>query len=138
MQPTTMTSTLRIAALAALLLVLPGCYGKRLTVLESRTARIEKTPAPFVLQTSLDDFYVSYKLHVHTKEPAVMHFTYGELHANIQDAFNRGGVEIMSPHYASLRDGNTITIPEGQRPKGYEAPRFGVRVDRAEDGSSRP
>ena len=36
-----MTTTLRIAALAALLLALPGCYGKRLTVLESRTARIE-------------------------------------------------------------------------------------------------
>jgi small-conductance mechanosensitive channel len=103
----------------------------------ARTARIEKTPAPFVLQTSLDDFYVSYRLHAYTKEPAVMHFTYGELHANIQDAFNQGGVEIMSPHYASLRDGNTVTIPEDKRAKGYAAPRFAVRVERSEDGPSR-
>jgi small-conductance mechanosensitive channel len=104
----------------------------------SRTSRIEKTPASYVLQTSLDDFYVRYELHAYTKVPAVMHLTYGELHQNIQDAFNEGGVEIMSPHYTSLRDGNTVTTPDDSRPKGNEAPRFGVRVERAEDGSSRP
>ena len=102
----------------------------------SRTTRIEKTPAPFVLQTSLDDFYVRYELHAYTKEPAVMHRTYGELHQNIQDAFNEGGVEIMSPHYASLRDGNTVTIPEAHRPKGYSAPRFALRVERPDDDAS--
>jgi small-conductance mechanosensitive channel len=93
-----------------------------------RTARIEKAPAPFVLQTSLDDFYVSYQLNAYTKDPVFMRLTYGELHQNIQDAFNEGGVEIMSPHYASLRDGNTVTIPEDKRDKGYEAPRFELRV----------
>jgi small-conductance mechanosensitive channel len=100
----------------------------------SRTPRIEKAPAPFVLQTSLDDFYVSYQLNAFTREPAVMPQIYSDLHQNIQDAFNAGGVEIMSPHYASLRDGNTVTIPEGERPRGYVAPRFGVRVDRADGG----
>ena len=95
-----------------------------------KTAHIEKTPAAFVLQTSLDDFYVSYQLNVYTREPQFMRLIYGELHANIQDAFNNGGVEIMSPHYASLRDGNTVTIPDADRPKGYVPPRFGVRVDR--------
>ncbi len=104
----------------------------------ARTAHIEKTPAPFVLQTSLDDFYVSYQLNVYTKYPVGMRLIYGELHANIQDAFNAGGVEIMSPHFASLRDGNTVTIPEDKRPKGYVAPRFGVRVERLEEGSTKP
>jgi hypothetical protein len=32
--------------------------------------------------------------------------TYSALHANIQDKFNEAGVEILSPHYAALRDGN--------------------------------
>jgi hypothetical protein len=41
----------------------------------------------------------------------------------------------MSPHYASLRDGNTVTIPEDKRPKGYRAPRFGVAVTKPEDVS---
>jgi len=101
----------------------------------ARTAHVEKTPAPFVLQTSLDDFYVSYQLNAYTREPVRMRFIYGELHANIQDAFNAGGVEIMSPHYASLRDGNTVTIPEDKRKEGYAAPRFAVRVERADDGA---
>lgn len=102
----------------------------------ARTAHVEKTPAPFVLQTSLDDFYVSYHLNVYTKKPVGMRFTYGELHANILDSFNEGGVEIMSPHYASLRDGNAVTIPEDKRKKGYVAPRFEVRVERGDGGSS--
>jgi small-conductance mechanosensitive channel len=103
----------------------------------ARTARIEKTPAPFVLQTSLDDFYVSYQLNAYTREPQYMRLIYGELHANIQDAFNAGGVEIMSPHYSSLRDGNTVTTPADQRAKGYTAQPFTVRVTRSEDDPSR-
>ena len=102
------------------------------------TAKVEETPAPFVLQTSLDDFYVSYQLNVYTKHPVGIRLIYGELHANIQDSFNAGGVEIMSPHYASLRDGNTVTIPADNRPKDYVAPRFEVRVERPGDGSSHP
>jgi small-conductance mechanosensitive channel len=101
----------------------------------ARTTHVEKTPAPFVLQTSLDDFYVSYQLNVYTRHPVGMRLIYGELHANIQDAFNAAGVEIMSPHYSSLRDGNTVTIPEEKRPKDYRAPRFGVRVERSDGGA---
>jgi hypothetical protein len=50
--------------------------------------------------------------------------TYGELYQNIQDCSNEAGVEIMSPHYASLRDGNFSTIPEKHSPKDYTAPAF--------------
>jgi hypothetical protein len=35
-----------------------------------------------------------------------------DLHQNIQDSFNRGGVEIMSPHYRAERDGNEVAIPK--------------------------
>jgi hypothetical protein len=44
---------------------------------------------------------------------------YSHLHQNIQDAFNQGGVEIMSPHYTQVRDGNRVTIPESYLPKNY-------------------
>jgi len=53
---------------------------------------------------------------------------YAALHGNIQDAFNQAGVEIMSPHYTSLRDGNTVTIPESHRPPGYRPPAFRVTI----------
>jgi small-conductance mechanosensitive channel len=66
-----------------------------------RTRRLLREPAPFVLQTSLDDFYVSYELNVYTDDPLRMADDYAELHRNIQDAFNEYGVQIMSPSYRS-------------------------------------
>jgi small-conductance mechanosensitive channel len=83
-----------------------------------------KEPAPYVLQTALDDFYVHYELNCYTNEPNMMAKTYSELHRNIQDRFNEAGVEIMSPHYSSLRDGNKATIPDEHLPKSYRAPVF--------------
>jgi small-conductance mechanosensitive channel len=96
------------------------------------TPGILASPEPFVLQTGLGDFYVSYELNAYTDQPAVMARTYSLLHANIQDTFNEGGVEIMSPHYANLRDGNPTTIPAGHLPKDYVPPPFRVQqVDKA-------
>ncbi|HQQ76169.1 MAG TPA: mechanosensitive ion channel [Thermoanaerobaculia bacterium] len=88
------------------------------------TDHVLETPPPFVLQTSLDDFYVSYEINVYTDEASRMAATYSDLHANIQDKFNEAGIEIMSPHYSSLRDGNEVTIPPASRPKTYETPPF--------------
>ncbi|QPH39603.1 mechanosensitive ion channel family protein [Pedobacter endophyticus] len=88
------------------------------------TELIEAEPAPYVLQTSLDDYYVSYRLNAHTKSPNRQAVIYSGLHANIQDEFNKAGVEIMSPHYKALRDGNATTIPSAYLPKDYDAPKF--------------
>ncbi|MGA7990708.1 MAG: mechanosensitive ion channel family protein [Thermoanaerobaculia bacterium] len=88
------------------------------------TEHVLESPAPFVFQKSLDDFYVSYEINAYTDEASRMAATYSDLHANIQDKFNEAGIEIMSPHYESLRDGNEVTIPQASRPKSYEAPPF--------------
>jgi small-conductance mechanosensitive channel len=74
------------------------------------TPRIVAEPAPFVWQTSLDDFFVTYELNAATAHPEVLDDTYAELHKAIRDAFDEAGVEIMSPHYASLRDGSHSTV----------------------------
>ena len=66
---------------------------------------------PFVLQTSLDDYYVSYELNAYTHAPERMAMIYSELHQNIQDWFNESNVEIMSPGYTAYRDGSEATIP---------------------------
>jgi small-conductance mechanosensitive channel len=84
-----------------------------------KTACILAEPKPFVLQTALNDFYVTYELNAFTDEPRVMVNTYSALHRNIQDSFNEAGVEIMSPHYAQLRDGNKTAIPDAYLPPGY-------------------
>jgi len=92
-----------------------------------KTPCILVTPAPFVLQTALNDFYVTYELNAHTDEPRQMVNTYSALHRHIQDTFNEAGVEIMSPHYAQLRDGNRTAIPDAYLPKEY-VPRS-IRVE---------
>jgi small-conductance mechanosensitive channel len=91
-----------------------------------RTDFILKNPQPFVLQTSLDDFYVSYQLNGYTKEANSQAKIYSQLHQNIQDCFNEAGIEIMSPHYRSQRDGNMTTIPVEYLDKNYEAQAFRV------------
>lgn len=90
------------------------------------TERILKEPDPFVLQKSLDDSSVAYELNVYTDQPSLMNSIYSDLHQNIQDTFNAAGVEIMSPHFTSVRDGNTSTIPEDYLPKSYQAPAFRI------------
>ncbi len=90
------------------------------------TKLILDEPKPFVLQTSLDDFYVSYQINAFTSSPHLMAVIYSELHQNIQDKFNQAGVEIMSPHYSTLRDGNQTTIPSEYLDKNYSAPPFVV------------
>ncbi len=86
------------------------------------TPEIRQEPAPFVLQTALSDFYVSYEINAYTDAPERMPQIYSDLHRNIQDQFNQAGVEIMSPHYTSVRDGNPVAIPENYLPKSYEPP----------------
>jgi small-conductance mechanosensitive channel len=64
-----------------------------------KTPGLLHEPPPFVLQKSLDDFYVNYELNVYTDNPLEMPRLYSELHQNIQDTFNEYGVQIMSPSY---------------------------------------
>lgn len=92
-----------------------------------RTDLILKNPQPFVLQTSLDDFYVSYQINGYTKEANRQAVVYSQLHQNIQDCFNEAGIEIMSPHYRAQRDGNMATIPNDYLEKNYEAPVFRIK-----------
>ncbi len=90
------------------------------------TQHILQNPSPFVLQTSLDDFYVSYELNAYTHQPAIMAKIYSELHQSIQDKCNEVGIEILSPHYRAVRDGNQNTIPENYLPSDYIAPGFRI------------
>lgn len=76
-----------------------------------RTPDILTEPRPFVLQRALSDFYVAYQLNAYTRNAQRMIDTYSDLHQAIQDSFAAGGVEIMSPHYTSLRSGRESTIP---------------------------
>lgn len=89
-----------------------------------RTTHILHEPEPFVWQSSLNDFHITYEINAYTTRPELMPWIFSELHQNIQDCCNEAGIEILSPGYSAVRDGNTTTIPETYRPADYEAPGF--------------
>jgi small-conductance mechanosensitive channel len=76
------------------------------------TEGIATDPAPLVLQTGLEDNYPAYELNAFTNDAASMRVTLSRLHGAIQDQFAQAGVEITSPAYLAMRDGNTPTIPK--------------------------
>jgi small-conductance mechanosensitive channel len=83
-----------------------------------RTPRLLKEPPPFVLQTSLGDFAITYELNAYTDRPGEMGPIYGEMHRNILDVFNEYGVAIMTPAY----EGDPEQPKLVPKDRWYEAP----------------
>jgi small-conductance mechanosensitive channel len=102
-----------------------------------RTPDILRSPVPFVLQTALANFAVTYELNVYCADASRMLEVYADLHRQILDVFNEYGVQIMTPAYmadppipkvvppdqwpTAPADGtdrrNTGTIASGVRPR---------------------
>lgn len=76
------------------------------------TPGVVDDPRPFVLETSLQDYYPVYQVNAYIKDANQLAQVYSDLHQNIQDRFNEEGIEIMSPHYIATRDGSETTIPK--------------------------
>lgn len=74
---------------------------------------------PCVYQRNLNDSSVTYQLEVYTDNPQKEFTIWSELHKNIRDKCNEAGIEIISPDYSVIRDGNKSTIPEDYLPKDY-------------------
>lgn len=79
------------------------------------TPGVTDDPRPFVLSTSLNDWYPVYQVNAYIKEADRLAEIYSNLHQNIQDRFNEEGIEIMSPHYMAVRDGNAPAMPPKEK-----------------------
>jgi len=84
----------------------------------TRTQGVRTDPPPKVLQRELSDFYVQYHLMVHLREEKNRAEVMSELHAQIQDAFNEFGTQIMSPHFESQPE-RKVFVP---KPQWHTAP----------------
>jgi small-conductance mechanosensitive channel len=84
----------------------------------SRTAGVRQQPPPRVVQRELSDFSVQYQLLAHMEDGRNRAAVLSELHAQIQDAFNEYGAQIMSPHFESQPE-KPIVVPKS---KWYAAP----------------
>ena len=80
------------------------------------TEGVLEDPPPFVLQTALNDFAVAYEINAFVASPLSSPLSlpaiYSALHANIQETFNKAGMELLSPTYVALRDGNQMMLPD--------------------------
>lgn len=63
------------------------------------TSGLKDNPAPYVLQTSLSDFYVEYQLNAFLEKPEMRQVVLAELRSHIQDTFKEAEIKIVSPHY---------------------------------------
>jgi small-conductance mechanosensitive channel len=77
-----------------------------------RTPGVRAQPQPVVRQSALRDFYVEYTLLICLEQPHMRPPVLDALHANIQDAFNEYGVQIMSPNYEADPGERKIVRPE--------------------------
>ena len=68
-----------------------------------KTDFIIPEPKPFVLQTKLNDFYVSYQINAYTHEAGKQAVIYSSLLEHIQDELNAAGIELLSPNYNVIR-----------------------------------
>lgn len=66
-----------------------------------RTTGLSTNKQPFVQQTLLGDYAVTYELNVYCDQVDRIIDLYSQLHRNIQDVFNEYGVQIMTPSYES-------------------------------------
>jgi small-conductance mechanosensitive channel len=92
-----------------------------------RTPNVRKEPKPYVRQRQLSDFYVDYLLVARIKDEKSRLETLSNLHAQIQDAFNEFGVQIMSPHFMMQPDG-ALVVPAS---KWHSAPAISNPVEPA-------
>jgi small-conductance mechanosensitive channel len=95
-----------------------------LTAAARATNHVLPDPPPTVHQTGLGDFSVSYELRFCTAVPHLEIEIHSHLHQNIQDHCNAADIEILSPTYSAIRDGNTSTIPASYLPADYKADGF--------------
>jgi small-conductance mechanosensitive channel len=76
-----------------------------------RVPAITTDPEPFVLQTALNDFHISYEINAYLSDVHRYRQTLSDLLASIQDQFAQADVEILSPAYHAMRNGNASTVP---------------------------
>jgi small-conductance mechanosensitive channel len=65
----------------------------------AKTEHVLDEPKPFVLQTSLDDFYAHYQINAYIKEVSLTPAIYSALFANIQNGFREAGLDLTAGHF---------------------------------------
>ncbi len=82
-----------------------------------RTPGVRHEPAPFVRQGALTSFAVDYTINAYIERPQDRIPVLSNLHANIQDAFNEAGIQIMTPAFES-QPSDPVVVPKNKWGEG--------------------
>jgi small-conductance mechanosensitive channel len=91
------------------------------------TEHIIRDPLPTVWQSQLGDYAVQYELRAATRKAADIWEIHSTLRRNVLDAFNREGVEIMTPSIFAHRNATQLAVPAEQFPDNRQLD--GIAVD---------
>lgn len=75
------------------------------------TTGVLNSPEPFVLEMEMNDNYMCYQINAYINDADNMPQIMSDLLQNIQDRFHKAQIEMIAPHYYSMRDGNGCKIP---------------------------
>jgi small-conductance mechanosensitive channel len=64
-----------------------------------KTPYVLDKPAPYVLQTGLEDYYARYELNIYVKEVSKAPLIFSELHKNLQDGFRAANIDLTAPKF---------------------------------------
>jgi small-conductance mechanosensitive channel len=64
-----------------------------------KTMCVMDSPAPFVNQTGLDDFYCRYEINAYVNNVEPLPRIYSDLYTNIQNGFTEKGLSLYCPHF---------------------------------------
>ncbi len=78
-----------------------------------RTPGLKREPAPFVRQSALATFFVEYTVNAYIEHCEARLEVLSNLHANIQDAFNEAGIQIMTPAFES-QPSQLLVVPRSR------------------------
>ncbi len=78
-----------------------------------RTPGLQREPAPFVRQSALSTFCVEYTINAYMEHCEQRLEVLSNLHANIQDAFNDAGIQIMTPAFES-QPSELLVVPRAR------------------------
>lgn len=73
------------------------------------TPHLNRNKKPFILQKSLESYYVVYIINVYTKQPDKMYYIHTELLKNIQDCFQHAGLDLHLPQQITIVENNATT-----------------------------
>ncbi|GAB4379677.1 MAG: mechanosensitive ion channel family protein [Elainellaceae cyanobacterium] len=84
-----------------------------------QTDGILDDPPPLIRHNQLDNFELLYQIKVAINDPTCEDDIYSELYQRICDRCHELGIEMLTPSYSAIRDGNHAVIPSENLPDNY-------------------